>query len=276
MARVRTALGLFCALTFSIGSLAARTGTPDVAESIQTSRPDSSVVERKADRDAGAKKPRYSYRKDHDPNGIGKFYLGREIADVMGYEGSGWLERPAREREEKLSTLIEALKLKPGMVVADIGAGTGVVSVLLADKVGPKGKVLAVDMQKKMLALLAKKLKRYRITNVELVKGTPKSPRLQPGSVDLAIMVDVYHELDFPYEMMLEISKATKPGGQVVFVEYRREDPKVPIKLVHKMTEAQVKREIGQPEFGLKWVETKAVLPRQHIVVFERTAKSNQ
>lgn len=217
---------------------------------------------------------RYEIRKDHDPNGIGKFYMGREIAHVMGFgpggQGAEWLERAVREKEEKLTLLIKSLDLKPGMVVADIGAGSGVISVLMAEKVLPNGKVLAIDVQQEMLDRLRDNLKKLDITNVEPVKGTQKTTSLKPASVDLAIMVDVYHELEFPYEMMLDISKSLKPGGRVAFVEYRKEDPDVPIKLVHKMTEAQVKKEISLPEFGLKWTKTIDVLPWQHIVVFEK------
>jgi ubiquinone/menaquinone biosynthesis C-methylase UbiE len=213
---------------------------------------------------------RYQYRRDHDPNGTGKFYMGREIAQVMSFHGAPWLERPEREEEERLSRLVKLLKLKPGMVVADVGAGSGVISILMAREVGDEGKVLAIDIQKEMLELLGEKLSQSSIKNVELVLGTEKSPKLKPESVDLALMVDVYHEFRFPFEMMEELAKTLKPGGRIAFVEYRREDPNVPIKLVHKMSEAQVKREIQQPEFGLKWKETIADLPRQHIVVFEK------
>lgn len=217
---------------------------------------------------------RYEFRADHDPNGIGKFYMGREIAHVMGFgpggQGAEWLERAVREKEEKLSLLIKSLDLKPGMVVADIGAGSGVISVLMAEKILPGGKVLAVDVQQEMLDRLRDNCKKLKITNVEPLKGTAKATSLKPESVDLAIMVDVYHELEFPYEMMLDISKSLRPGGRCVFVEYRKEDPDVPIKLVHKMTEAQVKKEISLPEFGLKWTKTIGVLPWQHIVVFQK------
>ena len=215
---------------------------------------------------------RYSYRLDeHDPNGIGKFYLGREIARVMGYQGAPWLERTTREREERLSLLPKALKLQPGMDIADIGAGSGVISVILAEHVTPGGKIYAVDVQQEMLDLLKKKLDKMGVDNVVPVLGTQKSPGLKPESIDLAIMVDVYHEFEFPYEMMLEISKALKPKGRVVLVEYRKEDPTVPIKLVHKMSEAQAKKEVSRPELNLKWKETIGLLPRQHILVFEKT-----
>ncbi len=219
---------------------------------------------------------RYEIRKDHDPNGIGKFYLGREIAHVMGFgpggQGAEWLERAVREKEEKITLLIKSLDLKPGMIVADIGAGSGVISVLMAEKILPDGKVLAVDVQQEMLDRLRDNTKKMKITNVEPVKGTERETGLKPDSVDLAIMVDVYHELEFPYEMMLDISRSLKPGGRCAFVEYRKEDPTVPIKLVHKMSQEQVKKELLLPEFGLKWSKTIDVLPWQHIVIFEKSA----
>ena len=217
--------------------------------------------------------PRYSRRADHDPNGIGKFYMGREIAHVMGYLGAPWLERSTREEEERLTLLVRSLKLKPGMVVADIGAGSGVISVMIARQILPDGKVMAVDIQQEMLDRLAAKCKKEGVTNVVPVKGKIKSPNLKPESVDLIIMVDVYHEFEYPYEMTLDLAKSLKPGGRIAWVEYRKEDPTVPIKLVHKMSEAQVKKEANQPEFGLRFVETIGVLPRQHIVIFERPRK---
>ncbi len=213
---------------------------------------------------------RYELRTDHDPNGIGKFYMGREIAQVMGFPGAPWLERKNREEEERTSLMVKSLRLKPGMTVADIGAGTGRISLMMADKVGEDGKVLAVDIQQEMLDLIGEKLTRTGHKNVELVKSTEKSPELAADTVDLALMVDVYHEFAYPYEMMLELSRALKPGGKVVFIEFRKEDPDVPIKLIHKMTEAQVKQEMSPPEFKLKWIETIGVLPWQHIIVFEK------
>ena len=228
---------------------------------------------------AGAKPPavkRYAFRRQHDPNGIGKFYMEREIAHVMGFVAAGWLERSEREEEERLTVLIEELKLAPGMAVADIGAGSGRISLMMAEKVGPEGKILAVDVQQKMLDLLAKKIKQAKIDNVELILGTPRSPKIKPGVLDMALMVDVYHEFEWPYEMLLEISRSLKPGGRLVFVEYRMEDPKVNIKLVHKMTEAQVKKEASVPEFKLKWKETIESLPQQHMIIFERLADDEE
>src|SRR2546425_2428659 len=210
----------------------------------------------------------YEYRQEHDPNGIGKFYLGREIAHVMGHQAADWLERPERESEEKPDLLLEALKLKSGDVVADLGAGTGYYSWRMANLVGDKGLVYAVDIQQEMLDLLSKRMAQRKITNVKGVLGTIKDPKLPARSVDLALMVDVYHEFDHPLEMMQAICQALKPGGRVVFVEFRAEDPKVPIKEVHKMSEAQVRKEMSaQP---LEWVETIATLPWQHVIVFRK------
>jgi ubiquinone/menaquinone biosynthesis C-methylase UbiE len=214
------------------------------------------------------KDSRYEYRKDHDPNGIGKFYMDREIAKVMGHLGAEWLERPEREKEEHPRKLMEALKLKKGEVVADIGAGTGYFTFRIADIVGPKGKVLAVDIQPEMLDIMRKRMKERKITNVELVRGTETDPKLKADSADLILMVDVYHEFSHPWEMTTAMIKALKPGGRLVFVEYRKEDDKVPILLVHKMTQKQVIKEM-KPH-PLRWVKTIDTLPRQHIIIFEK------
>ena len=161
-------------------------------------------------------------------------------------------------------------RLKPGDVVADIGAGSGVISILMAEPVLPGGKVLAVDVQQEMLDRLKKYCQSLGVENVEPIKGSQKRSGLKPASVDLAIMVDVYHEFEYPYEMLQDISQALKPGGRLVFVEYRKEDPAVQIKEVHKMTQAQVRLEAEQPEFGLSWLETVHVLPLQHVVIFQK------
>jgi SAM-dependent methyltransferase len=211
---------------------------------------------------------RYEHRAQHDPSGIGKFYMGREIAHVMGHEGADWLERPEREEEEKPELLLKALKLKPGDAAADIGAGTGYYSWRMAKAVGDKGAVYAVDIQQEMLDLLAEKMDERKVSNVKGVLGTITDPKLPAASLDLVLMVDVYHEFDHPYEMVEGICKALKPGGRVVFVEFRSEDPKVPIKEVHKMSEAQVRKEMAaQP---LEWLETIETLPWQHIIVFKK------
>src|SRR5207247_1331272 len=152
--------------------------------------------------------------KEHDPNGIGKFYMGREIAHVMGHQAAEWLERPERNEEERTDLLVDSLKIKPGEVVADIGAGTGYLTRRLGEKVRPTGKVFAVDIQPEMLTLLTNKMLELGLTNIQAVLGTISDPKLPPASVDTVLMVDVYHEFSEPYEMMQAICKGVKPGGR--------------------------------------------------------------
>jgi SAM-dependent methyltransferase len=199
-------------------------------------------------------------------DGIGKRYLGREIAGVMGWQGAAWLEREEREREERTDILVTALGLKPGLVVADIGAGTGYLSRRMAPSVMPGGRVLAVDVQPEMVGMLRTLVHQTGLTQIKPSLGTETDVKLPAASVDLAIMVDVYHELAFPQEVLASIVRALKPGGRLVFVEYRAEDPNVPIKLLHKMSEAQIKREAEA--LGLLWDHTVETLPWQHLVVF--------
>ncbi|MCX6927577.1 MAG: methyltransferase domain-containing protein [Verrucomicrobia bacterium] len=213
---------------------------------------------------------RYISLQPHDPDGIGKFYMGREIAQIMGHEAADWLERPERVAEEQPDALVSRLSLRRGEVVADIGAGTGYFSRRLAQAVGLTGRVLAEDVQPEMIALLKGLAARLALTNITPVLGSITNPLLPAASVDLVLMVDVYHEFDFPYEMMQAICGALKPGGRVVFVEYRGEDPTVPIKALHKMTQAQVKREMSV--MPLDWIRTIEDFPRQHIIIFRKRA----
>jgi|GEM_PF-498596 len=210
----------------------------------------------------------YERRTEHDPNGIGKFFMGREIAHVMSSDGAEWLDRPEREEEEKTALLVKNLGLKRGDQAVDLGAGTGFITWKMAGEVGPGGRVFAVEIQQEMLDLLSAKMKSQGITNVVPVLGTTESPNLPAGSADLILMVDVYHELEFPYEVMQSVITALKPGGRVVFVEYRAEDPAVPIKKVHKMSQTQLKKEMGL--FPLEFQQTIDVLPRQHMMFFRK------
>ena len=201
-------------------------------------------------------------------DGIGKRYMGREIAAVMGWQGAAWLEREERDREEHTDLLLAALALQPGMAVADIGAGTGYLSRRMAPAVMPGGKVWAVDVQPEMVGLLQAGARRSGLTQIEARLGAVDDIRLPAGTVDIAIMVDVYHELANPYEVMTSVMKALKPRGRIVFVEYKAEDPRVPIKPLHKMSEAQIKREAAV--FALDWERTVSTLPWQHVVVFRK------
>lgn len=213
-------------------------------------------------------KPRYETRKDHDRDGIGKFYMNREIAMVMGHPAIDWLERPEREEEEQPAKLMKALNIKPGMSVCDLGAGSGYFTWRLSKLVGDKGKVFAVDIQQEMLDYLNEQAKKLKVTNVQSVLGTETDPKLPANSVDLILMVDVYHEFNYPYEMVEAMVKSLKVGGRIVFVEYRAEDAWVPIKPLHKMYERQVLLEM-EP-FPLKHKGTSKVLPRQHIIFMEK------
>ncbi len=186
----------------------------------------------------------------------------------MGHQAAGWLERPERAEEERPDLLLKLLPLQSGETAADIGAGSGYLSWRLAGIVGASGHVDCVDIQQEMLDLLAKNMAAHHTTNFQTILGAVTDTRLPANSVDLALMVDVYHEFDHPLEMMQSIVRSLKPSGRVVWVEYRGEDPAVPIKPLHKMTEAQVRKEAAS--LPLQWVETIEKLPRQHIIVFKK------
>jgi SAM-dependent methyltransferase len=211
-------------------------------------------------------KPLYS-TKTASADGIGKIYHGREIAHYMTHEGAAWLERPEREQEEQPELVMKALAFRGGEVVADIGCGTGYFSWRLARAIGDRGIVYGVEIQREMLDLFERKMRERRALNAAAILGTPQDPNL-PEPVDLVLMVDVYHELSHPAEMMEALCERLKPGGRLVLVEYRGEDPNVPIKPLHKMTEAQIKKEMA--DLPLQYVETVHTLPMQHMVIYRR------
>ncbi len=201
-------------------------------------------------------------------DGIGKVYMGREIAAVMGWQGASWLEREERQQEERGDLLLRELGLKPGMAVADIGAGTGYYARRMAPLVTSSGVVYATDVQPEMMQMLAGGAKKAGLTNIKPVLGGLQSVNLPDASLDLAIMVDVYHELEFPFEVIDSLVRALKPGGRIAYVEYRAEDNRVPIKALHKMSEAQVRKEAAA--HALVWERTASTLPWQHVVIFRK------
>ena len=202
-------------------------------------------------------------------DGIGRFYMGREIAHVMGHRGAAWLERPSRQREERTDLLLEKLPVEADDVVVDLGAGTGYFSLPIARRV-KRGRVLAVDLQPEMLTRVRTAAARAGIDNVEPVLATATDPRIPAASADLVLIVDAYHEFSHPREVMQGVVAGLKPGGRVVLVEYRAEDPSVPIKRLHKMSQKQAIAELEQ--VGLRWLHTRDFLPQQHVLVFERPA----
>ena len=211
--------------------------------------------------------PDYYRFRSASSDGTGKLYMGREIAQVMGHRAAMWLERPSRLMEERPDLLVQLLNLPEDAVVADIGAGTGLVSLRMAQRL-PQGKVLAVDVQPEMLDILNFFKAEEGLANIELVLGTPRNPNLPAEIVDLAVLVDAYHEFEFPREVMEGVVAALKPGGQVVLAEYRGENPFIAIKPHHKMTQRQVRREMKA--VGLSWEKTEKSLPQQHLMFFRK------
>jgi SAM-dependent methyltransferase len=208
----------------------------------------------------------YSFRRG-DYDGIGKWYMEREIARVMGYQGMSWLERPEREKEENTSTLIENMDIQVDDVIADIGAGSGY-HVFKMSEIAKEGKVYAVDIQDEMLEAIRSKMDRNGVTNIETIKGSEQEVNLPMNSLDKVLMVDVYHEFAYPVEMMASIFKSLKPDGLVYLIEYRAEDPRVPIKRLHKMSEAQAVKEMEAA--GMELVENMDNLPWQHCMIFRK------
>ena len=205
--------------------------------------------------------------KTGDPNGIDKWYMGRQIAHVMSHYGIDWLEREEREKEENTSLLLKNLAIKPGMVIADIGAGSGYHSTLLSKMVGT-GKVFAVDVEPEMIAYLNKRIKQEKLSGIVPVLSTEQKLSLPDNTVDMMLLVDVYHEFSYPYEMALSMLAALKPGGKLVLVEFRSEDATVPIKPIHKMSKAQAIKEFKAAGFAFdKNIDN---LPWQHCLIFTK------
>ncbi|MFN6388771.1 MAG: class I SAM-dependent methyltransferase [Bacteroidota bacterium] len=209
---------------------------------------------------------RYQIR-NGDPNGINKWYMGRQIAQVMSHYGIDWLERDERDLEENTSLLLKNLAVKPGMVIADIGAGSGYHSALLSKIVG-NGKVFAVDVEPEMIAYLIKRIKEEKLSSIVAVLSTEQKLSLPEKTVDMMLLVDVYHEFSYPYEMALSMLSALKPGGKLVLVEFRSEDPAVPIKKIHKMSVSQAIKEFKAA--GFTFEKNIDNLPWQHCMVFKK------
>lgn len=208
----------------------------------------------------------YSTKAAH-PDGTGKVYLGREIAHVMSASGGPWLDRSNRQLEEDVNTAIRLMKLRPDMVVADIGAGTGYYTFRMAELV-PQGRVFAVEVQPEFVEALKLRRLERGAANVQVVQSTAQSPNLPDSSVDLAIMVDVYHELAYPREMLQALYKALKPQGRLLLLEYRAEDPAIAIKEIHKMSVAQANKEMAANGFVLDRREND--LPIQHFLMYRK------
>ena len=212
---------------------------------------------------------KYTFKKG-DVNGIGKWYMGREIARVMGFQGIGGLERSSREKEENVSTLIQNMKIESNDIIADIGAGSGYHSFRMAP-LAKNGVVYAVDIQSEMLAAINRRIELNKIKNIKTILGNEKSIQLPNNSVDKILMVDVYHEFNFPREMIRSIKNTLKPNGKLFLVEYRDEDPRVPIKKIHKMSEKQAEKEMDAA--GFKLIENISNLPWQHCMIFIKKLK---
>jgi ubiquinone/menaquinone biosynthesis C-methylase UbiE len=193
---------------------------------------------------------------------------GRQFARMMGYQAAAWLDRAERIEEEEPDIALDAITIAPGSTVADVGAGSGYMTVKMARRVGPSGKVYANDIQPQMLAMLRERLAKEQITNVETIQGADDDPKLPSGSLDLILMVDVYHEFQQPQKMLQRMRESLKPGARLVLLEYRKEDPSIPIRFDHKMTVAEAKLEVEAEGYSLSRVEE--MLPRQHILIFTR------
>ncbi|MGD1904176.1 MAG: class I SAM-dependent methyltransferase [Geitlerinemataceae cyanobacterium] len=210
----------------------------------------------------------YDRRRFHRQTGIGKFYMGREIAKVIGHQDLFWLERPTREAEERPDVLLNLLKISQDDAIADLGAGTGFLTFRILDRLNEDGRVYAVDVEPESQDIIDFIADDRGETRVTTILSTPDDPKLPEGAIDLVFMLDAYHEFEYPCEMMQHVADSLVPGGRVVLVEYRRENPLIAIKTLHKMTERQAKKEMAAA--GLRWVTTDETLPSQHVMVFAR------
>jgi len=210
---------------------------------------------------------RYEY-KEGDPNGLNKWYMGRQIANVMSHYGINWLERADREKDENSTQLVKNLDIKPGMIIADIGAGSGYYTVRVS-KLLTGGKIYAVDVQQEMIDFLNNRIQKEKLNNIETVLGEEQKVPLPPSSIDMMFLVDVYHEFAYPYEMSKSMMSALKPDGKLILVEFRGEDKSLAIKGLHKMTEEQIIKELSAA--GFKFERNITNLPIQHFMIFTKS-----
>jgi ubiquinone/menaquinone biosynthesis C-methylase UbiE len=266
--RTWTTLATAAAIVLAVGWFTRPGAAQDPA------RPQGGTASRGAGKDDPAKAPakakdraKAKVRVRNDPPG---FYMGRQIADVMSWEGVDWLFRETRVEEEQPERMLGALKIPRGATVADVGAGAGYHSIRLARRVGPKGVVYATDVQPEMLRMLRDNARSARVTNIKPIRCTQLDTGLPEGAIDLILMVDVYHECSDPQVTLRGLRAALRPRGRLVLVEFRGEDPEVPIKPEHKMTLEQVRREVEPQGFTFK--DSLEFLPWQHVIIFERPA----
>ena len=278
MSLARVLLGLLLAAPAQ--PLAAQTAAPEPPQAKQESQPkadektgqdsDDAKTKSKAKARSRGTRTRQAKARRDEPG----FYMGRQIADVMSWEGVDWLFRETRIEEEQPEAMLDALKIPKGATVADVGAGAGYHSIRLAQRVGPTGVVLASDLQPEMLQMLQRNARQARVTNIKSVRATQLDTKLPQGAVDLILMVDVYHECSDPEITLKGLFSALKPKGRLVLVEFRGEDENVPIKPEHKMTLKQVRREVEPRGFTFK--ESLEFLPWQHVIIFEKPAEASK
>ncbi len=224
-------------------------------------------IETAAEEPATDKEDSYYTTRPHSEDGIGKFYQGREIAKAMNHSTIDWLEHPGRDSQEDPNTVIDLIDINPADVIADIGAGSGYYTFRLAKK-HPRARVVAIDIQEETLGFLEQRIAQLNSQNIITHLGKTDHIDLPPTSIDAALIVDAYHEFSHPYEIMTSLVASLRPEGRIFLVEPRAEDPNSEIKPLHKMTQAQIKREMAF--VGLEWIQTHDDLPQQHFMVFRK------